>query len=208
MLHARPCPAEVHAGDAVEVLRVLVRDIRGRDMDASRIEGVIEAAELASCGLRGVGDLLLLGDVTCHSRGGEPGVHQLVRHGLHEGLVFVGQNDASPCPREPPCRLGAHAGARAGDEGNLACEVVLRLCHCSVPRASSDESRFAPTITDDTVHGSLPSLRQTCQVPRMITMSPGFNFTSRRSSWSVTSPERTCTKSTVSEMCAPGFSGS
>jgi len=127
VLHAGPHAAQVDRGDAVEVLGRLVRRVARRDHDPRVIERHVEAAELPDGALDEGGDLLLVRDLAGDAERLPAADSQLVGGGTQRLLVGVGEDDGGAGLGEGPSGGETHSGAGAGDDGDLAVEVVGRV---------------------------------------------------------------------------------
>ena len=98
-----------------------------REHDAGVVEGHVEPAELGDGALDQRGDLVFVGDVAGDAERAVPGGGQLVGRGAQRLLVDVGEHDGGAGGGEGAGGVEPHAGAGAGDERDLAAEVVGRV---------------------------------------------------------------------------------
>jgi hypothetical protein len=117
-------PRRLIAGDAVEALGRLVGRVARRDHDAGVVEGHVEPAEGVDGALDEGRDLGLIGYVAGDGERLMSGGGQLVGGDLQRVLVDVGEHDGCAGRGERAGGVASHAGARAGDEGDLAAKVV------------------------------------------------------------------------------------
>jgi hypothetical protein len=124
VFHAGPHAAQVDCGHPIERLRWFVGRVTDRELDARVVEGHVEPAERIDGGGDEGGDLVLVGDVARHPEHLMPGSGQLVADDGQRCLVDVGQHHRSAGLGERAGGGQTHAGAGAGDQGDLAGEVV------------------------------------------------------------------------------------
>jgi hypothetical protein len=125
-MHAQT-PRRFDRGDAIEALGRLVGRISGRDHDAGIVEGLVEPAEVVHGAVDEAGDLGLVGHVAGDAERLMAGGGQLVGGSRERVLVDVGEHDGRAGCGEGPGGVEPHAGAGAGDERDLAAEVVGRV---------------------------------------------------------------------------------
>jgi hypothetical protein len=77
--------------------------------------------------LDGSSHLVLVGDVTAHAEHGVARRLELAGRGGEDLLVEIGEHDGGASAGERAGGGQAHPGAGAGDEGDLAAEVVARV---------------------------------------------------------------------------------
>jgi hypothetical protein len=127
VFHAGQHAAEVDCGHPVEHLRRLVGRVADRELDAGVVEAHVEPAQRIDGGGDEGDDLVFVGDVARHPEHPVPGSGQLVGNRHQRRLVDVGQHHRSAGLGERASGGQAHAGAGAGDQGDLAGEVVARI---------------------------------------------------------------------------------
>jgi hypothetical protein len=127
VLHARPDAAQVDRGDAIEVLGRLVGRIGQTEHDAGVVEGHVEPTEGVHDAVDEAGDLVLVGHVAGDAERLMAGGGQLVGGSRERVLVDVGERDGGAGRGEGPRGVEPHTGTRAGDQCDLAVEVVRRV---------------------------------------------------------------------------------
>jgi hypothetical protein len=128
-----PHAAQVDRVDPVEVFGRLVGGIGGRGLHAGVVEGHVES----SVGLHGAvdrsGNLRLVGDVAVDADRLVPSIRERSRGLLHGGGVAVEERHGGSTLGEGARCRQSHAGGRAGNQGDLAGEVVRRVGHRGFP---------------------------------------------------------------------------
>src|SRR3954447_2572802 len=148
VLHARPHAAQVDRGDAVEAAGRLVGGVAEREHDARVVVGHVEPAELSDGPVHQRGDLRLVGDVAGDAERAVAGGGQLVGRGAQCVLVDVGEHDGRAGRGERAGGVESHAGCGAGDERDLAGEVVGRV-HADSPPAYCSSLTCSPHVTGE-----------------------------------------------------------
>ncbi len=127
MLHAGPHSPLVHRDHALKMLAWLIGGVRGRHLNAGIVEGHVEPAVFRDRAVYHRGHLRLVG----HVAGNADCVTALVDDpfGLLRGeiAVQVGQHDGGAARGKQARRRKPHAFGGAGDQGNLAFEIVDRI---------------------------------------------------------------------------------
>ena len=119
-----------------------------REHDAGVVERHVEPAELGDGAVDERGDLVFVGDVAGDAERPVPGGGELVGGGAQRVPVDVGEHDRGAGSGERASGVEPHAGAGAGDEGDLAGEVVGRVHADRPPRAKASAVSVAGRAQD------------------------------------------------------------
>ena len=139
-------PRRLIAVTRSKALGRLVGGVGEREHDAGVVEGHVEPAELGDGAIDQRGDLVLVGDVAGDAERTVAGGGQLVGRGAQRLLVDVGEHDRGARGGEGAGGVEAHAGAGAGDERDLAAEVVGRV-HADRPPPYCSSLTCSPQVT-------------------------------------------------------------
>nr|WP_240522013.1 hypothetical protein [Amycolatopsis vastitatis] len=159
-------PAQVDRGDAVEPLGGFVGGVAGRDLDSRVVVRQVEAAEGVDGAVHGGGDLRFVGDVTGQGENPVSRVGKVLRRRGERGFVDVGEGDGRAGLGERAGRDQPHPGPCAGDEGDLAAEVVRgvhlvfsvqrsMVTRPAVASTSAPPSARRPRMTTPSARGAL-----------------------------------------------------
>jgi hypothetical protein len=124
VFHAGPNAAQVDGVDPIEALGRLVRCIARRRLDAGIVVGHVEPAEGGDRPLDHRGDLVLVRHVASHGQELATGVFKASGGCIQSRTGNIGQHDGSTGIEKRLRGREADAGAGAGDERNLAFEVI------------------------------------------------------------------------------------
>src|SRR5947209_13075539 len=142
----RPHLVQVDRGDAVEAAGQFIGGIGERQHDAGVVEGHVEPAELGDGAIDARGDLILVGDIAPDRQHPMALGTQLVGRGAQRLLVDICEHHGGAALGERAGGVEPHAATCAGDEPDLAAEVVRRV-HADRPPAYCSSVTCSPQVT-------------------------------------------------------------